>query len=108
VRRLTNDQLRLRTLRRQFPAIRGRGPAAVVELFQRLGPIQSQVPRAPFLTISSRLPGVSYDTVCALFEAHQLLKTSNIRGTVHTSVPEQFAWLDAVARRSRAAQCAVF
>jgi Winged helix DNA-binding domain len=104
VRRLTNDQLRLRTLRRQFPAIRGRGPAAVVELFQRLGPIQSQVPRAPFLTISSRLPGVSYDTVCALFEAHQLLKTSNIRGTVHTSVPEQFAWLDAVARRSRAAQ----
>jgi hypothetical protein len=104
VRHLTNDQLRLRTLRRQFPAIRGRGPAAVVELFQRLGPIQSQVPRAPFLTISSRLPGVSYDTVCALFESHQLLKTSNIRGTVHTSVPEQFAWLDAVALRSRAAQ----
>jgi DNA glycosylase AlkZ-like len=104
VRRLTNDQLRLRTLRRQFPAIRGRGPAAVVELFQRLGPIQSQVPRAPFLAISSRLPGVSYETVCALFEAHRLLKTSNIRGTVHTSVPEQFAWLDAVARRSRATQ----
>ncbi|HEY6682938.1 MAG TPA: crosslink repair DNA glycosylase YcaQ family protein, partial [Propionibacteriaceae bacterium] len=104
MRRLTDDQLRLRTLRRQFPAIRGRGPAAVVELFQRLGPIQSQVPRAPFLTISSRLPGVSYETVCALFEAHRLLKTSNIRGTVHTSVPEQFAWLDAVARRSRATQ----
>jgi DNA glycosylase AlkZ-like len=104
VRRLTDDQLRLRTLRRQFPAIRGRGPAAVVELFQRLGPIQSQVPRAPFLTISSRLPGVSYDTVCTLFESHRLLKTSNIRGTVHTSVPEQFAWLDAVARRSRATQ----
>jgi hypothetical protein len=104
VRRLTDYQLRVRTLRRQFPAIRGRGPAAVVELFQRLGPIQSQVPRAPFLTISSRLPGVSYETVCALFEAHRLLKTSNIRGTVHTSVPEQFAWLDAVARRSRATQ----
>ena len=104
MRRLTNDQLRRRTLHRQFPAIRGRGPAAVVELFQRLGPIQSQVPRAPFLTISSRLPGVSYDTVCALFESHQLLKTSNIRGTVHTSVTEQFAWLDAVARRSRARQ----
>jgi hypothetical protein len=50
------------------------------------------------------LPGVSYGTVCALFESYQLLKTSNIRGTVHTSVPEQFAWLDAVARRSRAAQ----
>src|SRR4029450_1461248 len=104
VRRLTDDQLRLHALRRQFPAIDGRGPAAVVELFQRLGPIQSQVPRAPFLTISSRLPGVSYDTVCDLFESHRLLKTSNIRGTVHTSVPEQFALLDAVAPRPRAAQ----
>ena len=104
MRRLTHDQLRLHTLRRQFPEIRGRGPEAVVQLYQRLGPIQSQVPRAPFLTISSRLPGVSYETVCALFETNQLLKTSNIRGTVHTSIPEQFAWLDAVARRSRAAQ----
>ena len=101
---MTDEDLRLRTLRRQFPPIRGRGPAAVVDLIGRLGPIQSQVPRAPFLTISSRLPGVSYGTVCAMFESHQLLKTSNIRGTVHTSVPEQFARLDAVARRSRAAQ----
>lgn len=104
MRQLSHDQLRRRTLRRQFPTIPGRGAEAVIELFRRLGPIQSQVPRAPFLTISSRLPGVSYDAVCSLFEAHQLLKTSNIRGTVHTSLPEQFGWLDAVARRSRATQ----
>ena len=44
-------------------------------------------------------------TVCELFESHQLVKTSNIRGTVHSSVPEQFALLDAVAaRRTRSAQ----
>ena len=104
MRRLSHDQLRRCTLRRQFPPIPGRGPEAVIELFRLLGPIQSQVPRAPFLTISSRLPGVSYDVVCSLFESHQLLKTSNIRGTVHTSLPEQFGWLDAVARRSRATQ----
>jgi hypothetical protein len=104
VRRLSYNQLRLRTLRRQFPTIPGRGPDAVLELLRRLGPIQSQVPRAPFLTISSRLPGVSYDTVCRLFESHQLIKTSNIRGTVHTSLPDQFGWLDAVARRTRSAQ----
>jgi hypothetical protein len=104
VRRLSHDQLRQRTLSRQFPTISGRGPAAIVELFRRLGPIQSQVPRAPFLTLSSRLPGATYDTVCELFESHQLVKTSNIRGTVHSSVPEQFAWLDAVARRTRSAQ----
>jgi Winged helix DNA-binding domain len=104
VRRLSYDQLRLRTLRRQFPPISERGPEAVTELLRRLGPIQSQVPRAPFLTIASRLPGVTYQTVCDLFESHQLVKTSNIRGTVHTSLREQFAWLDAVARRTRAAQ----
>jgi DNA glycosylase AlkZ-like len=104
VRRLSHDQLRQQTLRRQFPTIPGRDPDAVLDLLRRLGPIQSQVPRAPFLTISSRLPGVTYDTVCALFESHQLVKTSNIRGTVHSSVPEQFAWLDAVARRTRSAQ----
>ena len=82
----------------------GRGPEAVLELFRRLGPIQSQVPRAPFLTISSRLPGVGYQTVCTLFESHQLVKTSNIRGTVHSSVVDQFAWLDAVARATRVNQ----
>jgi hypothetical protein len=104
VRRLSYDQLRLRTLRRQFPPISERSPEAVTELLRRLGPIQSQVPRAPFLTIASRLPGVTYQIVCDLFESHQLVKTSNIRGTVHTSLREQFAWLDAVARRTRAAQ----
>jgi Winged helix DNA-binding domain len=104
VRRLTHDQLRLQSLARQFPAISGRGTDAVPELLSRLGPIQSQVPRAPFLTISSRLPGASYAGVRELFESHQLVKTSNIRGTVHTSVVEQFGWLDAVARATRAPQ----
>ncbi|MDF2746856.1 MAG: winged helix DNA-binding protein [Propionibacteriaceae bacterium] len=104
MRRLTADELRRRTLQRQFPSIDGRQPEAVLELFNRLGPIQSQVPRAPFLTVSSRLPGVSYETINGLFEEHRLLKTSNLRGTVHTSTREQFGWLDAVARRGRAAQ----
>ena len=104
VRRLTHDQLRLRTLGKQFPEISGHGAEAVIELMRRLGPIQSQVPRAPFLTLSSRLPGVRYETVSELFESHQLVKTSNIRGTVHTSVVEQFGWLDAVARSTRAPQ----
>ena len=57
--RLTEEDLRLSTLGRQFPAIGGCDPDAVLELFRRLGPIQSQVPRAPFLTVSSRLPGVT-------------------------------------------------
>jgi Winged helix DNA-binding domain len=104
VSRLSHEELRRRTLRRQFPSIYGHGPEAVLELFRRLGPIQSQVPRAPFLAISSRLPGVGYETVCALFESHHLVKTSNIRGTVHSSVVDQFALLDAVARATRTNQ----
>jgi len=104
MRRLTAEQLRRRTLQRQFPKINGTGPESVLELFSRLGPVQSQVPRAPFLTVSSRLPGVSYQTVRDLFESHRLLKTTNIRGTVHTSTREHFSLLDAVARRTRAAQ----
>jgi len=100
--RLTEEDLRLSTLARQFPAIDGLGPDAVLELFRRLGPIQSQVPRAPFLTASSRLPGVGYGTVCDLFEEHRLLKTSSLRGTVHTTGREHFPLTDAVARRQRA------
>ena len=100
--RLTEEDLRLSTLARQFPAIDGRDPGAVLELFRRLGPIQSQVPRAPFLTASSRLPGVAYATICDLFEQHRLLKTSSLRGTVHTTGREHYPLVDAVARRQRA------
>jgi hypothetical protein len=102
MRRLTHDQLRRATLQRQFPVISGTGSESVLELLTRLGPIQSQVPRAPFLTVSSRLPGVSYETIRQLFENHRLLKTTNIRGTVHASVRQHFGWLDAVARAGRA------
>jgi hypothetical protein len=100
--RLGPEELAGRTLRRQFPALPGRGPDAVLELFDRLGPIQSQVPRAPFLAASSRLPGVAYDTVNDLFADHRLVKTSSLRGTVHTSTAAIFPRLDAVARTPRA------
>ena len=93
-----------RTLRRQFPVVSGRGPDDVLALFDRLGPIQSQVPRAPFLAASSRLPGVAYDTVNGLFADHRLVKTSSLRGTVHTSTAATFPRLDAVARSLRGTQ----
>ena len=96
------EELRRTTLARQFPAIDGRGPDAVLELFARLGPIQSQVPRAPFLTASSRLPGVPYEVVRDLFATYQLLKTTSLRGTVHTSTRADFVAADVVARETRA------
>lgn len=100
--RLTLDELRARTLSRQFPDPTGTSGGDAYALLTRLGPIQSQVPRAPFLTLSSRLPGIDHATITGLFAEHRLLKTSNLRGTVHTSVREQFGWLDAVARAGRA------
>jgi Winged helix DNA-binding domain len=96
----TLEQLRRATLRRQFPRVRGRGPATVVELVRRIGPIQSQAPRAPFLGIAARLPGVDHAAIAAAFEAYDIVKGSNIRGTVHVSVREHFPLLDAVTRRT--------
>lgn len=96
--RLTQARLRAMTLARQFPAIRGRGPKQLLELFGRLGPIQSQVPRAPFLTAASRLPGIEYRTINGAFTDHGLLKGTNLRGTVHTAIVDQFGALDAARR----------
>lgn len=45
---VTEEQLGHLTLQRQFPSVRGTNAEAVVALLDRLGPLQSQVPRAPF------------------------------------------------------------
>lgn len=100
--RLSHDQLVELTLRRQFPSPSAAPGRELRDLFHRLGPIQSQVPRAPFLAAASRLPGTTYHAVCAAFESYQLVKTTNLRGTVHTSTAAQFPLLDAVARGTRA------
>jgi Winged helix DNA-binding domain len=99
-RKLTAERLNQIALGRQFPPIRGRGAAAVLGLFSRLGPIQSQVPKAPFLTVSSRLPGTAYETIADLFDTWQLIKTTSLRGTVHTTVADHYPWVNAVARRT--------
>lgn len=98
----TWDELARATLRRQFPTLQRRGSASVVELVRRVGPIQSQVARAPFVTVASRLPGATYADITAVHEAFDLVRGSNLRGTVHTCVAEQHPVLDAVARRSLA------
>ena len=98
----TWEQLARATLRRQFPKVRGRGEQAVVELVRRVGPIQSQVARSPFVAVASRLPGATYDAIVASHESYAVVRGSNLRGTVHTSVREQHGTLDAVTRRAMA------
>lgn len=94
----TWEQLARATLRRQFPAVRGRGPDAVVDLVDRVGPVQSQVARSAFVTVSSRLPGAAHDAVVQAYESHRLLRGTSVRGTVHTGTVEQHELLDAVSR----------
>jgi hypothetical protein len=96
----TLPQLRRASLRRQFPRVRGRGPKAVADLVGRIGPIQSQAPRAPFVGIAARLPGVDHAAIVEAFESYDIVKGSNIRGTVHVSTREHFPLLDAVTRRT--------
>jgi DNA glycosylase AlkZ-like len=74
--------------------------AALVALLGRVGPVQSQAARAPFLTASSRLPGVTNATVSAAYERHELVRSTSLRGTVHTSLRAWHGALDAVARRT--------
>jgi hypothetical protein len=74
----------------------------VVDLIERVGPIQSQAARAPFLTVSSRLPGASNQSVSAAYDSCRLVRSTSLRGTVHTSVRHQHGWLDALARRASA------
>ena len=107
MRRWSDDDLRWATLRRQFPlpldgSVRAT-PEAVLELVERIAPIQSQAPRAPFATIAARLPGTAYADLVALFESHHLIKASTLRGTVFTSDREQFGWSQRIAREGRVA-----
>lgn len=100
-RRLTKERLRRLTLKRQFPAIRGRGVAVIEDFYRRLGPIQTQVPRAAHVSLAARLPGVSRDAITKAFQTHTIVKATNIRGAVHSSTADQHEWLSAVSERPR-------
>jgi winged helix DNA-binding protein len=96
-RAYTWEQLAALTLARQFPRVWGRGEDAVVDVVGRTGPIQSQAARAPYLSLAARLPGVSRAAVNAGHESLRVVRSTSLRGTVHTSTREQHAKLAAVA-----------
>jgi Winged helix DNA-binding domain len=103
VKPYTWSQLQAATLQRQFPRVEDGGADAVLELVRRIGPMQSQAARAPFLCVAARLPGTSYQDVTAAHESMSVVRSTSLRGTVHTSVREQHAALAAVAGRSLSA-----
>ncbi|WP_370614219.1 DNA glycosylase AlkZ-like family protein [Mumia qirimensis] len=95
--RVAPDDLALRTLARQFPEPSGTSVSDLVALYDALGPVQTQVPRAAFLFASSRLPGITHQTVVDAFESYALVKGTTLRGTVHSSTARHHAWSAAVA-----------
>jgi hypothetical protein len=99
-RAYTWEALARATARRQFPKVRGRGADAVVELIERVGPIQSQVARSPFVTVSSRLPGAPHAAIIEAYESLRVVRGSNLRGTVHTAARDHHRLLDAVTRHA--------
>ncbi len=92
------DELRGLSLGRQFPPVAGRDAAAVIEAVGRIGPIQSQTARSPYVGLGARLPGVSHEAVTEAYETHGIVRGSTIRGTVHTSTADQHPLLDATTR----------
>jgi hypothetical protein len=94
------EQLAEATLARQFPPVAADGPAGVVELIGKVGPIQTQVARSAFGAVWSRLPGARCADIEAAYESADLVRGSNLRGTVHTCTRDQHAVLDAVTRRA--------
>lgn len=92
------DDLRALTLARQFPDVPGTDVEAVVETVRRIGPIQSQTARSPYVALGARLPGVSHATVSEAYEGWRIVRGSTIRGTVHTSTAAHHPLLDAATR----------
>ncbi len=92
------DELRGRSLARQFPGIDGVGAEAATETVRRIGPIQSQTARSPYAALGARLPGVTHDAITTAYESLAIVRGSTIRGTVHTSTADHHLLLDATTR----------
>ncbi len=92
------DDLAALSLARQFPLVEGRDAAAVAEAVRRIGPIQAQTARSPFVGLAARIPGVTLEAISAAYSELLIVRGSNIRGTVHTSTAPDHALLEVATR----------
>ena len=85
--------------RADVPAKRQRWSVGQVAAWlDRVGPIQSQTARSPFIGLAARFPGLTHAALTAAYEANAVVRGSVVRGTVHTTTPAAHAVLDAVTR----------
>ena len=73
-----------------------------MDLVGRVGPVQSQAARAPFLSVAARLPGAAYASIVRAHADLGVVRSTSLRGTVHTSTAGQHAALHAVSARAQA------
>jgi hypothetical protein len=95
---LSWDDLAGGALGRQFPGTVPGDRPDVAGRLARIGPIQAQTARSPFLGLAARFPGTTREEVTAAYESGSVVRGSTIRGTVHTATPEQYAALGAATR----------
>ncbi|CAM3047997.1 winged helix DNA-binding domain-containing protein [Skermania piniformis] len=90
-----------RTLARQFPTLPVANPPTALDVAATLaaiGPVQAQTARSPFLALAARLPGIEHDTIADAYENLQIVRGSNLRGTVHTCIPSDHPLLEVATR----------
>lgn len=92
---MTWEELAAATLARQFPAPAG---LSVPQVWGRIGPVQAQTARSPYLALAARAPGVRHEDLTAAYEAAQVVRGSTLRGTVHTSTPADHVLLEVATR----------
>lgn len=102
----TWEELGARALARQFPtpAPALTSGASVAAASRRLGPVQSQTARSPFLALAARHPGTTHAAVTDAYEAHLLVRGSTLRGTVHTVSADDHALLEVATRIGQVAR----
>lgn len=98
------DELAGAALARQFPAEPPalRSGTHVAGAVRRLGPVQSQTARSPFLALAARHPGTTHAAVTEAYEAHALVRGSTLRGTVHTMAAEDHPLHEVATRLGQA------
>jgi DNA glycosylase AlkZ-like len=101
--RLTARQLNRATLDRQLLLRRERLP--VVEAVRRVVALQAQEPASPYLALWNRLDGFDPAELDAAFAAHDVVKATLLRITLHAVVAEDYpAFHNAMRRVLRGAR----
>ncbi len=83
-------------LARQFPE--SGGSRDVASMLRRIGPVQSQTARSPYVALAARFPGITSAEISAAYDDLRIVRGSTLRGTVHTSTPADHPLLEVATR----------